>query len=130
MGHEVWAYFKDSRHHLVSSVIPPPSQPKLPKNRWINLGGKKIRLVEAMAATLEEEIKEHKHESDSSKSDRHWKRVLKKEKVSSDDPDGRDSSALEVPDVPPLVCTFSFLNFFLFIFFRNDLLIVYFYSHL
>ncbi|KAA0059015.1 hypothetical protein E6C27_scaffold233G00350 [Cucumis melo var. makuwa] len=55
-----------------------------------------------MAATLEEEIKEHKHESDSSKSDRHWKRVLKKEKVSSDDPDGRDSSALEVPDVPPL----------------------------
>ncbi|KAA0031645.1 hypothetical protein E5676_scaffold409G00710 [Cucumis melo var. makuwa] len=40
-----------------------------------------------MAATLEEEIKEHKDDSDSSKSDRHWKRPLKKAKVSGDDPD-------------------------------------------
>uniref|UniRef100_A0A9I9E518 Uncharacterized protein n=1 Tax=Cucumis melo TaxID=3656 RepID=A0A9I9E518_CUCME len=55
-----------------------------------------------MAATLEEEINEHKDESDSSKSDRHWKRPLKKAKVSSDDPDQRGSSALGVPNIPPL----------------------------
>ncbi|KAA0031667.1 putative mitochondrial protein [Cucumis melo var. makuwa] len=73
-------YLKDNIHHLVSSVIPPPSQPKLPKNRGSNLGGKEIRLVEAMAATLKEEINEHKDESDSSKSDCHWKRSLKKAK--------------------------------------------------
>ncbi|KAA0054196.1 hypothetical protein E5676_scaffold45G001140 [Cucumis melo var. makuwa] len=42
-----------------------------------------------MDATLEEEVKEHKDESDISKSDRHWKRPLKKAKVSVDDPDGR-----------------------------------------
>ncbi|KAA0034034.1 hypothetical protein E6C27_scaffold65G00180 [Cucumis melo var. makuwa] len=36
-----------------------------------------------MAATLEEETKEDKDESDSSKSDRHWKRLLKKAKVSA-----------------------------------------------
>ena len=71
----------------MSSVIPPPSQPKLPKNRGSNLGGKEIRPIETMAATLEEEIKEHKDDSDSSKSDRHWKRPLKKAKVSGDDPD-------------------------------------------
>ncbi|KAA0051153.1 hypothetical protein E5676_scaffold863G001240 [Cucumis melo var. makuwa] len=53
-----------------------------------------------MTATLEEEIKEHKDESDSSKSDRHWKRPLKKAKVSSDDPNERGSSALGVPDSP------------------------------
>ncbi|KAA0055892.1 hypothetical protein E6C27_scaffold438G00100 [Cucumis melo var. makuwa] len=95
-------YFEDNRHHLVSSVIPPPSQPRLPKNRGSNLGGKEIRLVEAMAPNLEEEVKKHKDESDSSKSDRHWKRPLKKAKVSGDHPDGRGLSALEVPDVPPL----------------------------
>ncbi|KAA0048379.1 hypothetical protein E6C27_scaffold264G00980 [Cucumis melo var. makuwa] len=95
-------YFEDNRHHLVSSAIPPPSQPRLPKNRGSNLGGKEIRLVEAMTPNLEEEVKEHKDESDSSKSDRHWKRHLKKAKVSSDHPDGRGLSALEVPDVPPL----------------------------
>ncbi|XP_050940540.1 uncharacterized protein LOC127149464 [Cucumis melo] len=55
-----------------------------------------------MDAALEEEIKEHKDESESIKSDRHWKRPLKKAKVSSDDLDGRVSSALGVPDVPPL----------------------------
>ncbi|KAA0050333.1 hypothetical protein E6C27_scaffold88G00590 [Cucumis melo var. makuwa] len=93
-------YFEDNRHHLVSSAIPPPSQPRLLKNRGSNLGGKEIRLVEAMAPNLEEEVKEH--ESDSSKSDRHWKRPLKKAKVSGDHPDGRGLSALEVPDVPPL----------------------------
>ncbi|TYK19639.1 hypothetical protein E5676_scaffold242G00260 [Cucumis melo var. makuwa] len=93
-------YFEDNRHHLVSSVIPPPSQPRLPKNRGSNLGGKEIRLVEAMAPNLEEEVKEH--ESDSSKSDHHWKRPLKKAKVSGDHPNGRGLSALEVPDVPPL----------------------------
>ncbi|XP_050941456.1 uncharacterized protein LOC127149659 [Cucumis melo] len=95
-------YFEDNRHHLVSSAIPPPSQPRLPKNRGSNLGGKEIRLVEAMAPNLEEEVKERKDESDSSKSDRHWKRPLKKAKVSGDHPDGRGLSALEVPDVPPL----------------------------
>ncbi|KAA0054388.1 hypothetical protein E5676_scaffold2750G00050 [Cucumis melo var. makuwa] len=95
-------YFEDNIHHLVSSTIPPPSQPKLTKNRGSNLGGKEIRLVEVMAATLKEEIKEHKDESDSSKSDRHWKRPLKKAKVSGDDPDGRGSSAFGVPNVPPL----------------------------
>ncbi|TYK06200.1 hypothetical protein E5676_scaffold287G00580 [Cucumis melo var. makuwa] len=95
-------YFEDNRHHLVSSVIPLPSQPRLPKNRGSNLGGKEIRLVEAMAPNLEEEVKKHKDESDSSKSDRHWKRPLKKAKVSGDHPDGRGLSALEVPDVPPL----------------------------
>ncbi|KAA0052877.1 hypothetical protein E5676_scaffold186G001530 [Cucumis melo var. makuwa] len=96
------AYFENNRHHLVSSVIPPPSQSKLPKNRGSNLGGKEIRLVEAVAATLEEEIKEHKDKSDRSKSDRHWKRPLKKTKVSDDDLDGKGSSALGVPDVSPL----------------------------
>uniref|UniRef100_A0A9I9EI20 Aminotransferase-like plant mobile domain-containing protein n=1 Tax=Cucumis melo TaxID=3656 RepID=A0A9I9EI20_CUCME len=93
-------YFEDNRHHLVSSAIPPPSQPRLPKNRGSNLGGKEIRLVEAMAPNLEDEVNEH--ESDSNKSDRHWKRPLKKAKVSGDHPDGRGLSALEVPDVPPL----------------------------
>ncbi|KAA0062878.1 hypothetical protein E6C27_scaffold4427G00080 [Cucumis melo var. makuwa] len=95
-------YFEDNIHHLVSSIIPPPSQPKLPKNQGSNLSGKEICLVEAMAPTLEKEVKEHKDESDSSKSDRHWKRPLKKAKVSGDDPDGMGSSALGVPDVPPL----------------------------
>ncbi|KAA0060611.1 hypothetical protein E6C27_scaffold22G004890 [Cucumis melo var. makuwa] len=71
-------YFEDNRHHLVSSAILPPSQPILPKNRGSNLGCKKIRLVEAMAPNLEEEVKEHKDESDSSKSDLHWKRPLKR----------------------------------------------------
>ncbi|KAA0055543.1 hypothetical protein E6C27_scaffold222G00160 [Cucumis melo var. makuwa] len=33
-----------------------------------------------MTPTLEEEVKEHKDESDSSKSDRHWKKPLKKAK--------------------------------------------------
>ncbi|KAA0037262.1 hypothetical protein E5676_scaffold702G00070 [Cucumis melo var. makuwa] len=56
-----------------------------------------------MVATLEEEIKKHKDESDSSKSDCHWKRSLKKAKISDDDPDGRGSSALRVPNVPPLL---------------------------
>ncbi|KAA0026264.1 hypothetical protein E5676_scaffold343G00100 [Cucumis melo var. makuwa] len=93
-------YFKDNIHHLVSSVIRPPSQSK---NRGSNLDGKEIRLVEVMAATLEEEIKGHKDESDSSKSDCHWKRPLKKAKVSGEDLDGRGSSALEVLDVPPLL---------------------------
>ena len=65
-----------------------------------------------MAATLVEEIKEHKDESNSSKSDRHWKIPLKKAKISGDDPDRRGSSALGVPDFPPLVCTFSFLKIF------------------
>ncbi|KAA0040874.1 hypothetical protein E6C27_scaffold345G00270 [Cucumis melo var. makuwa] len=55
-----------------------------------------------MAATLEEEINEHKDKNDSSKSDCHWKRPLKKASVSGDDPDGRGSSALGVSDVPPL----------------------------
>ncbi|KAA0063820.1 hypothetical protein E6C27_scaffold827G00390 [Cucumis melo var. makuwa] len=64
-------YFEDNRHHLVSSAIPPPSQPKLPKNRGSNLGGKQIRLVEAMAPTLEGEVKEHEDKSDSNKSDHH-----------------------------------------------------------
>ena len=68
-----------------------------------------------MAATLEEEVKKYKDESDSSKSDRHWKRPLKKVKVSGDDPDGRGSSALGVLDVPPLVFTFSFLELFFFV---------------
>ncbi|TYK18946.1 hypothetical protein E5676_scaffold418G00300 [Cucumis melo var. makuwa] len=70
-------YFEDNRHHLVSSVIPPPSQPRLPKNCGSNLGGKEIRLVEAMTPNLEEE-------------------------VSGDHPNERGLSALEVPDVPPL----------------------------
>ncbi|KAA0059873.1 putative mitochondrial protein [Cucumis melo var. makuwa] len=65
-------YFEDNRHHL------------------------------AMALTLEEEVNEHKDESDSSKSDHHWKRPLKKEKVSGDDLDEKGSSALGVPNIPPL----------------------------
>ncbi|TYK03059.1 hypothetical protein E5676_scaffold46G001590 [Cucumis melo var. makuwa] len=48
------------------------------------------------------EPREHKDKNDSSKSDCHWKRPLKKASVSGDDPDGRGSSALRVPDVPPL----------------------------
>ncbi|KAA0061211.1 hypothetical protein E5676_scaffold157G00340 [Cucumis melo var. makuwa] len=95
-------YFEDNRHHLVSNAIPPPSQPRLPKNRGSNLGGKEIRLVEMMAPNLEEEVKEHKDESDSSKSDHHWKRPLKKAKVSGDNPDGSGLSGLGVPDVPLL----------------------------
>ncbi|KAA0067072.1 hypothetical protein E5676_scaffold14G00890 [Cucumis melo var. makuwa] len=87
-------YFENNRHHLVSSVIPPSSQLKLPKNRGSNLGGKQICLVEAMAPTLEGEVKEHENKSDSSKSDHHWKRPLKKGKVSGDDPDERGSSAI------------------------------------
>ncbi|TYK00336.1 hypothetical protein E5676_scaffold1923G00140 [Cucumis melo var. makuwa] len=79
-----------------------PSQPRLLKNRGSNLGGKEIRLVEAMAHNLEEEVKVRKDESDRSKCDRHWKRALKKAKVSGDHPDGRGLSALEVFDVPPL----------------------------
>ncbi|KAA0049835.1 hypothetical protein E5676_scaffold118G00370 [Cucumis melo var. makuwa] len=74
-----------------------------------------------MSVTLEEEIKEHKDKSDSSKSDHHWKRSLKKVKVSGDDPDGRGSNSLGVPNVPPLVYTFSFLKILL-LFFTNDLL--------
>ncbi|KAA0035005.1 putative mitochondrial protein [Cucumis melo var. makuwa] len=93
MRHET--YFKDNRHHLVSSTIPPSSQPKLPKNRRSNLGGKEILLVKAMAATLEEEVNEHKEQSDSSKSDCHWKRLLKKAKVSGDDLDERVDSAIK-----------------------------------
>ena len=65
-----------------------------------------------MAPTLEGKVKEHKDESDSNKSDRHWKKPLKKAKVLSDDSYGRGSSAMEIPDVPPLVCTFSFLKKF------------------
>ncbi|KAA0047546.1 hypothetical protein E6C27_scaffold2963G00230 [Cucumis melo var. makuwa] len=96
-----------SKHeHMVdthdSSFLQMSYFPRLPKNRGCNLGGKEIRLVEAMAANLEEEVKEHKDESDSSKSDRHWKRPLKKAKVSGDHPNGRGLTALEVPDVPPL----------------------------
>uniref|UniRef100_A0A9I9DX49 Aminotransferase-like plant mobile domain-containing protein n=1 Tax=Cucumis melo TaxID=3656 RepID=A0A9I9DX49_CUCME len=68
MKHET--YFEDNIHHLVSSAIPPPSQPNLPKNRGSNLGDKEICLVEAMVATLEDEIKEHKGESNSIKNDR------------------------------------------------------------
>ncbi|TYK05702.1 putative mitochondrial protein [Cucumis melo var. makuwa] len=56
----------------------------------------------ALTPNLEEEVKEHKDESDSSKSDRHWKRPLKKAKVSGDNPDERGLSAFGVPDVPPL----------------------------
>ncbi|KAA0035658.1 hypothetical protein E5676_scaffold455G00890 [Cucumis melo var. makuwa] len=93
-------YFEDNKHHLVSSIIPSLSQPKLLKNQGNNLGGKEIRLVEAMATTLEEEINEHKDESDSSKSDRHWKRPLNKAKVSGDDLDRRGPR--EVPNVSPL----------------------------
>ncbi|KAA0043403.1 hypothetical protein E6C27_scaffold1639G00020 [Cucumis melo var. makuwa] len=66
-----------------------------------------------MAATLEEEIKEHKDESDSSKNDRHWKRPLKKTKLLGDDPDGRGSSALGVPNVPPLSPLNSHLDGFI-----------------
>ncbi|TYJ98307.1 hypothetical protein E5676_scaffold232G00230 [Cucumis melo var. makuwa] len=110
-GHET--YFEDNIHHLVTSAILPPSQPKLPKNRGSNLDGKEIRLVEAMAATLEEEIKEHKDESDSSKNDRHWKRPLKKAKLLGDDPDRRGSSALGVPNVPPLSPLNSYLDGFI-----------------
>ena len=122
------AYFEDNRHHLVSSVIPLPLQPRLPKNRGSNKGGKKIRLVEAMAPTLEKDVAEHKDESDNNKSDRHWKRPLKKAKVSGDDSCGRGSSAMRIPDVPPLVYIFSFFNNFLllFIFFVSDLSIAYF----
>ncbi|TYK07213.1 hypothetical protein E5676_scaffold606G001000 [Cucumis melo var. makuwa] len=42
-----------------------------------------------MAPTFEEEVKKHKDESNSSKSDHHWKRPLKKAKVLGDDPDRR-----------------------------------------
>ncbi|KAA0060401.1 hypothetical protein E5676_scaffold318G001510 [Cucumis melo var. makuwa] len=55
-----------------------------------------------MTPNLEEEVKEHKDESDSSKSDRHWKRPLKKAKVLGDNPDGRGLSTLGVLDVPLL----------------------------
>ncbi|KAA0040950.1 hypothetical protein E5676_scaffold708G00380 [Cucumis melo var. makuwa] len=55
-----------------------------------------------MAPILEGKVKEHKDESDSNKSDRHWKKPLKKAKVLSDDSYGRGSSAMEIPDVPPL----------------------------
>ncbi|KAA0053733.1 hypothetical protein E6C27_scaffold135G001100 [Cucumis melo var. makuwa] len=51
-----------------------------------------------MTPNLEEEVKEHKDESDSNKNDRHLKRPLKKAKVSGDHPNGRGLSALEVPD--------------------------------
>ncbi|KAA0053995.1 hypothetical protein E5676_scaffold480G00680 [Cucumis melo var. makuwa] len=51
-----------------------------------------------MTLTLEQEMKEYKDECDSRKSDRHWKRPLKKAKLSGDGPDGRDSSALGVYD--------------------------------
>ena len=34
------SYFEENRHHLVGSVIPPSSQPKLPKIRGENRGGK------------------------------------------------------------------------------------------
>ncbi|KAA0063940.1 hypothetical protein E5676_scaffold1415G00750 [Cucumis melo var. makuwa] len=56
-----------------------------------------------MVVALEKEVNEHKDESDSSKSDRHWNRPLKKAKVSGDDPNGRGSIALGVPNVPPLL---------------------------
>ncbi|KAA0043271.1 hypothetical protein E5676_scaffold129G00430 [Cucumis melo var. makuwa] len=55
-----------------------------------------------MAPTLEEEVKEHKDESDSIKNYRHWKRPLKKAKVPGDNPNKMGSSALEVSDVLPL----------------------------
>ncbi|TYK18070.1 hypothetical protein E5676_scaffold306G004010 [Cucumis melo var. makuwa] len=72
-----------------SSFLQMSYYPRLPKNRGSNLGGKEIRLVEAMAPNLKEEVKEHKDKSDSRKSDRHWKRPLKKAKVSGDHLDGR-----------------------------------------
>ncbi|TYK15844.1 hypothetical protein E5676_scaffold637G00190 [Cucumis melo var. makuwa] len=64
------------------------------------MGCKQIRLVEAMAPTLEGELKEHEDESDSSKNDHHWKRPLKKANVSGDDPGERDLSVIGVPDSP------------------------------
>ncbi|KAA0053372.1 hypothetical protein E6C27_scaffold428G00290 [Cucumis melo var. makuwa] len=61
------------------------------------MGGKQIRLVEAMAPTLEGELKEHEDESDSSRSDHHWNRPLKKANVSGDDPGERDLSVIGSP---------------------------------
>ena len=124
------AYFEDNRHHLVSSVIPLPSQPRLHKSRGSNQGGKQIRLIEAMAPTPENVVAEHKDESDNSKSDRHWKRPLKKAKVSGGDSYERGSSAMGIPGVPLLVGIFSFFNNFLllFIFFMSDLSIVFFFA--
>ena len=55
----------------MSSVIPPSSQPRLPKNRESSQGGKQIRLIEAMTPTPENVVAEHKDESDNNKSDRH-----------------------------------------------------------
>ncbi|KAA0054546.1 hypothetical protein E5676_scaffold519G00320 [Cucumis melo var. makuwa] len=49
-----------------------------------------------MNPTLEEEVKEHKDESDSSKSDCHWKRPLKKAKVSGEDLEGMSSRLIEL----------------------------------
>lgn len=101
--------FEDNREHLVSNIIPPPSQPKLLKNWGSNLGGKQILLVEAMALILEREEKEHKDESDSNKSDRYWKKPSKKVKVSDDGSCGRDLSAMGISNFPtPLVLIFSF----------------------
>ena len=98
----------------MSSVIPPSSQPKVPKNRGSDLGGKRICLVEAMAPTLEGEVNEHEDESDSNNCDCHWKRPLKRANISVDDLGGRGSSAVGVIDVPLLVCTFSILTFLIF----------------
>ncbi|KAA0042880.1 hypothetical protein E6C27_scaffold44G003950 [Cucumis melo var. makuwa] len=66
-----------------------------------------------MASTLQGKVKKHKDESHSSKSyHRHWKKPLKKVKVSGDAPSERGSSAMRVTDVPSLVCTFSFHKLF------------------
>lgn len=45
------SYFEDDIHHLIGSVIPPPLQHKLAKNKGSNQGGKQICLSEEAAPT-------------------------------------------------------------------------------
>ena len=68
------SYFDDNIHQLVSNAIPPPSQPRLPKNKGANQGGKQLRLIEEAIRTSQDNDVTHAEESHSSTSDHHWKR--------------------------------------------------------
>lgn len=57
------SYFEDDIHHLIGSVIPPPLQHKLAKNKGSNQGGKQICLSEEAAPTPKKNVVAHEEES-------------------------------------------------------------------
>ena len=107
-------YFEENRHHLVGSSIPPPSQPKLPRTRGENQGGKQLCLVENRSPPTPEHIVVDNDESCNSTDDHHWNRPSKKVKATHDAFfDGVDSASSIPSGSIPLVRFFlsSFLFF-------------------